>query len=69
MSSADEKRVRHLAERKGYQLVKVGKGMHRFYIIESTTGGKMPSEVPGHQYSFSLEEANAWLAARDDKGK
>ena len=69
MSSADEKRVHYLAERKGYQLTKVGKGLHRFYIIDGATGGRTPSGVAGHEYSFTLEEAKAWLAARADKGK
>ena len=67
--SADEKRVHHLAERKGYRLDKVGKGLHRFYLIDVESGGRMPSGVPGHDYSFTLEEAKAWLAARNDKGK
>ena len=67
--SADEKRVHHLAEQKGYRLDKAGKGLHRFYLIDVESGGRMPSEVPGHEYSFTLEEAKEWLAARDDKGK
>ncbi len=69
MSSADEKRVYILAERKGYQLAKVGKGLHRFYIIDVGSGGKMTSDVPAHGYSFSLEEAKLWLTARGDKAK
>ena len=69
MSSADEKRVHLLAERLGYQLAKVGKGLHRFYIIDVGSGGKMPSDVPAHGYSFSLEEAKLWLTTRDDEAK
>ena len=68
MTNADEKRVHHQAERKGYRLAKVGKGLHRFYIVAVDAGGRMPSDVPGHEYSFTLEEAKSWLAARDDKG-
>ena len=67
--SADEKRVHHLAERKGYRLDKVGKGLHRFYLIDVESGGRMPSEVPGHEYSFTLEEAKEWLGSREDKSK
>ena len=29
----------------------------------------MPSEVPGHEYSFTLEEAKEWLGSREDKSK
>ena len=64
MTGADEKRVHHLAERKGFRLTKVGKGHHRFYITEAGSGAKMASDVPGHEYSFTLEEAKAWLDAR-----
>jgi hypothetical protein len=69
MTGADEKRVHHLAERKGFRLDKVGKGQHRFYLVDVGSGGKMPSDVSGHEYSFTLEEAKAWLAARDDNRK
>ena len=64
MTGADEKRVHRLTERKGFRLTKVGKGHHRFYIIEAGSGAKMASDVPGHEYSFTLEEAKAWLDAR-----
>ena len=67
--SADEKRVHHLAERKGYRLDKAGKGFHRFYLIDLESGGRMPSDVPGHEYSFTLDEAKEWLGTRDDKSK
>ena len=69
MTGADEKRVHHLAERKGFRLDKVGKGQHRFYLVDVGSGGKMPSDVSGHEYSFTLEEAKAWLAAHDDNRK
>jgi len=67
MTGADEKRVQHLAERKGFRLAKVGKGQHRFYLIDVVSGGKMPSDIPGHDYSFTLEEVKNWLATRGDK--
>ena len=71
MTSGHEKSVHRLAERKGFRLDKVGKGHHRFYIIDLASGGRTPSGVPDHEYSFSLEEAEVLLAARDDapKGK
>ena len=47
MTGADEKRVHHLAERKGFRLDKVGKGQHRFYLVDVVSGGKMPSDVSG----------------------
>ena len=55
MTGANEKSVHRLAERKGFRLDKVGKGHHRFYIINLESGGRMPSGVPDHEYSFSLE--------------
>jgi len=71
MTGAHEKSVHRLAERKGFRLDKVGKGHQRFYIVDLASGGRMPSGVPDHEYSFSLEQAEDWLAARDDgrKGK
>ena len=66
MTGAREKNVHRLAERKGFRLDKVGKGQHRFYIINLESSGRMFSGVPDHEYSFSLEQAEEWLAARDD---
>ena len=65
MTGAHEKSVRRLADRKGFRLDKVGKGHHRFYIIDLASSGRMPSGVPDHDYSFSLEQAEEWLASRD----
>ena len=64
MTGAREKNVHRLAERKGFRLDKVGKGQHRFYIIDLESSGRMFSGVPDHEYSFSLEQAEEWLAAR-----
>ncbi len=65
VSNADEKRVNHLAERKGFHLEKGGhgKGHGRFCIKNVAEGSRMRSGVPDHEYSFSLEEAEAWLSA------
>jgi hypothetical protein len=65
MSNADEKRLNRIAERKGFRLEKAGhgKGHGRFYIVNLVEGARMPSGVAGHEYSFSMEEAEAWLSA------
>ena len=69
MTGAHEKSVQRLAERKGFRLDKVGKGQQRFSIVDLASGGRMASGVPDHEYSFSLEQAELWLAARDDRSK
>jgi hypothetical protein len=62
MTNAQERRVNRIAEFKGFRLEKAGKGHGRFYIMNLAEGGRMRSDVPDHEYSFSLEEAEAWLA-------
>ena len=64
MTNAQEKRVNRIAELKGFRLEKAGhgKGQGRFYIMNVAEGGRMRSDVLDHEYSFSLEEAEAWLA-------
>ena len=64
MSNAQEKRISRVAETKGYRLEKVGKGPHhgRFAIINVAEGSRMNSEVRGAEFSFSPDEAEAWLA-------
>ena len=69
MTGAQEKNVHRLAERKGFRLDKVGKGQHRFYIVDVGSQGRMPSGVPGHGYSFTLEQAEEWLVTRIDVAK
>jgi hypothetical protein len=65
MSNADEKRVNRIAERKGFHLEKAGhgKGHGRFCIVNLVEGVRIRSGVADHEYSFSLEEAEAWLSA------
>jgi hypothetical protein len=65
MSNADEKRVDRIAERKGFHLEKAGHGRDhgRFCIVNLAEGARMRSGVADHEYSFSLEEAEAWLSA------
>jgi hypothetical protein len=64
MSNAQEKRVNCIAELKGFSLERAGhgKGHGRFYIINLAEGGRMRSGILDHEYSFSLEEAEAWFA-------
>jgi hypothetical protein len=64
MSNAEEKRVNRIAERKGFRLEKAGHGKAhgRFYLMNLAEGARMRSGVPDHEYSFSLEEVEAWLA-------
>ena len=68
MSNSEEKRVNRIAERKGFHLEKAGhgKGHGRFYIMSLAEGARMRSGVPDHEYSFSLDEAEAWLTARSN---
>jgi hypothetical protein len=65
MTNAQEKLVKRIAERKGFRLDKGGhgKGHGRFYILNLAEGSRMRSGVLDHEYSFSLEEAEAWLDA------
>ena len=66
MTNSQEKRISRIAQIKGYRLEKVGKGLHhgRFSIVNIAEGARMPSGVPGDEYTFSLDEAEAWLNAK-----
>jgi hypothetical protein len=63
MSNSQEKRVNRIAATKGYRLEKVGKGTHhgRFSIVKISEGSRAPSGIAGDPFSFSIEEAEAWL--------
>ena len=65
VTNSQEKRLNRIAERKGFRLDKAGHGKAhgRFYIMNLAEGGRMRSGVLDHEYSFSLEEAEAWLDA------
>ena len=69
MTGAHDKSIHRLAERKGFRLDKVGKGQHRFAMIDLASGGKIPSGVAGHEYSFTLEEVEVWLETLDAVSK
>jgi hypothetical protein len=64
MTNAQEMRLNRIAELKGFRLEKAGhgKGHGRFYIMNLAEGARMRSGILDHEYSFSLEEAEAWLA-------
>ena len=66
MTNAHEKRVNRIAELKGFRLEKAGhgKGHGRFHIVNVAEGGRVRSDVLDHEYSFSLEEAEAWLSTQ-----
>jgi len=63
MSNSQEKRVNRLAQARGYRLEKVGKGEHhgRFSIVRLSDGSRAPSGVVGDPFTFSIDEAEAWL--------
>ena len=65
MTNAQEKRLNRIADRKGFRLDKAGhgKGHGRFFIVNLAEGGRVRSGVIDHEYSFTLEEAEAWLDA------
>jgi hypothetical protein len=67
MTNSLEKHVARLAQTKGYSLEKVGKGPHhgRFSIMHKAEGSRIRSGIPGSEFSFSLEEAEIWLAKKD----
>ena len=64
MTNSQEKRVARRAESKGYRPEKVGKGPHhgRFVIVNVAEGSRVASGIPGAEFSFSLQEAEDWLA-------
>jgi hypothetical protein len=66
MTATTEKQLTKTAEAKGYRLEKVGKGPHhgRFALVNKAQGSRAPSGVPGADFTFSLEEAQAWLAKK-----
>jgi hypothetical protein len=66
MTNAQERRVNRTAQSMGYRLDKVGKGPHhgRFYILNVAEGARIASDTPGAEFTFSLQEAEDWLAKR-----
>ena len=64
MSNTEERHATRIAESKGYKLEKVGKGPHhgRFAIVNKAQGSRVRSDVPGAEFTFSLQEVEAWLA-------
>jgi hypothetical protein len=66
MTAMTEKQITKTAEAKGYKLEKVGKGPHhgRFALVNKAQGSRVRSDIPGADFTFSLEEAETWLAAK-----
>lgn len=64
MTNSQEKRVDRIAHGRGFRLEKVGKGPHhgRFCIVNIAEGTRVASEMPGAMFTFSLQEAEDWLA-------
>jgi hypothetical protein len=64
MSNTQEKHVTRMALAKGYVVEKVGKGPHhgRFSILNKAEGSRVRSGIPDAEFSFSLQEAEDWLA-------
>jgi hypothetical protein len=71
MTNSQEKRISRTAQAKGYRLEKVGKGAHhgRFAIVMIDEGSRMRSGLPGAEYTFTLEEAEDWLAKVSQSAK
>ena len=71
MSNSQEKLVTRAAQSQGYRLEKVGKGAHhgRFALVNIAEGARMASGIPGDNFSFSLQEAEAWLARHKTPAK
>jgi hypothetical protein len=66
MSKSQEKRLDRIAQSNGFRLEKVGKGPHhgRFAIVNVVEGARISSGIPGAEFSFTLQEAEEWLAKR-----
>ena len=64
MTNTQEKHAIRIAESKGYTLEKVGKGPHhgRFALVNKSEGSRVRSDVPGAEFTFTLQEAEDWLA-------
>jgi hypothetical protein len=64
MPSARERRLRRAATRKGLALRKVQRGQDRgrYQLIDPEFGGPRRSESRAHPASFSLEEAEEYVA-------
>ena len=52
-----------LLKARAIELEKVGKGPHhgRFCLVNVAQGSRVASDIPGAGFSFSLDEAEAWL--------
>lgn len=64
MPSARERRLRRAAARKGLAVRKVQRGQDRgrYQLLDPEFGGARSSPSRTHPYSFSLEEAESYVA-------
>ncbi len=64
MLSARERRLRRAAARKGLSIRKASRGQDsgRYLVVDPDFGGAIQSQNRAHPYSFSLEEAEKYLA-------
>lgn len=64
VTNSQEKRVNRTAQSNSYRLEKVGKGPHhgRFSLVNVAVGSRIVSGIPGAEFTFSLQEAEEWLA-------
>ena len=69
MTGAREKNVHRLAERKGSGSTKWARASIASTLSIWSLVERMFSGIPDREYSFSLEQGEEWLAARDDSPK
>jgi hypothetical protein len=64
MLSARERRLRRAAARKGLAIRKASRGQDcgRYVVVDPDFGGAVRSQSRTHPYSFSLEEAEQYIA-------
>jgi hypothetical protein len=62
--SARERRLRRAAARKRLSIQKSSRGQDRgrYLVVDPDIGGALRSQSPTHPYSFSLEEAESYIA-------
>ena len=64
MLSARERRLRRAVARKGLAIRKASRGQDRgrYVVVDPDSGGAVHSQSQTHPYSFSLEEAEQYIA-------
>lgn len=64
MLSSRERRLRRAVARKGLAIRKASRGQDRgrYVVVDPDFGGAIRSQNHAHPYSFSLEEAETFIA-------